>query len=119
MGVTTEIAVTNEVDTILAERGFIEPKQIRSVVLDNVLVDTGATQLCLPEEIISQLALTQAGQIEVKAATGTKEVRVFKNLTLAVAGREGRFDCWELPALELPLLGWFPLEGLGLKQIAT
>lgn len=113
--VTTTITVTNQIDEILAERGFIQPEQIRSVTLDNVLVDTGATQLCLPEDIISQLGLAFAGEIDVKAAVGARKVRVFKNITLSVAGRTARFDCWELPAGEEVLLGWFPLEGLGLE----
>lgn len=40
--VTTAIAVTNEIDKILANRGFIPPEEIRSVTLNDVLVDTGA-----------------------------------------------------------------------------
>ncbi|MHC5936732.1 hypothetical protein [Nostoc sp.] len=41
--VTTTITVSNLVDEILAERGFIPKEQIRSITLNNVLVDTGAT----------------------------------------------------------------------------
>ncbi|MEG5140810.1 MULTISPECIES: hypothetical protein [unclassified Microcoleus] len=65
--VTATIAVTNEVDKILADRGFIPTEQIRSLTLDNVLVDTGATRLCLPEEIIAQLGLNLVGEIDQKA----------------------------------------------------
>ena len=113
--VTTTIIVTNHIDEILAERGFIPKDEIRSVTLDNVLVDTGATQLCLPEEAIAGLGLTLAGEIEVKTAMGSKKSRVFENARLSVAGREGRYDCWELPAGEEPLLGLIPLEALGLE----
>jgi hypothetical protein len=56
--VTATITVTNEVDKMLAERGFIPAEQIRSITIDNVLVDTGATRLCLPADIIAQLGLT-------------------------------------------------------------
>lgn len=45
--VTATITVTNRIDQILAERGFIPPEQVRSVTLKDVLVDTGATRLCL------------------------------------------------------------------------
>ena len=41
--VTATITVTNWVDKILAERGFIDTKEVRSIILKNVLVDTGAT----------------------------------------------------------------------------
>lgn len=113
--VTTTITVTNEVDQILAERGFIPPDQIRSITLHNVLVDTGATRLCLPAEIISQLGLTPVGEISVKTAAGNRKVRVFKNVGLNIEGREGRFDCIELPGGEDPLLGVIPLEDLALE----
>ena len=38
----------------MAERKFIPATEVRSVTLDNVLVDTGATLLCLPAPIIKQ-----------------------------------------------------------------
>jgi hypothetical protein len=43
--VTTTITVSNLVDEILAERGFIKSEQIRSITINNVLVDAGATRL--------------------------------------------------------------------------
>jgi predicted aspartyl protease len=58
--VTATITVTNHIDEILGERGFIPAEQIRSITIDNVLVDTGATRLCLPADIISQLGLPYA-----------------------------------------------------------
>ncbi|MBW4611760.1 MAG: hypothetical protein KME21_00455 [Desmonostoc vinosum HA7617-LM4] len=51
--VTTTIIVSNLVNEILAERGFIQNDQIRSITLNNVLVDIGATRLCLPADIIT------------------------------------------------------------------
>jgi predicted aspartyl protease len=113
--VTATITVTNEVDKILAERGFIPAEQIRSITLDNVLVDTGATRLCLPADIIAQLSLTLVGEIQGNTAIGSRQFRLFKNVALAVAGREGRYDCVEIPAGEEPLLGLIPLEDLGLE----
>jgi hypothetical protein len=37
--VTTKAIVTNLVDEILAERGFIPSEQVRSITLDKVLVE--------------------------------------------------------------------------------
>ena len=113
--VTATIAVTNEVDKMLADRGFIPTEQIRSLTLDNVLVDTGATRLCLPEEIIAQLGLTLVGEIDGHTVIGSRKFRLFKNVSLAIAGREGRYDCVELPAGQEPLIGLIPLEDLGLE----
>ena len=113
--VTTSIRLTNHIDEMLAERGFIPSEQIRSIVLDDVVVDTGASELCLPEEVISQLGLPLAGEIEGITASETKNFRVFKNAFLSVEGREMAFNCIELPAGKEPLLGYFPLEALGLE----
>ncbi|MGB3263349.1 MAG: aspartyl protease [Microcoleus sp.] len=113
--VTATIAVTNHIDEILAERGFIPTDQVRSITLDNVLVDTGATKLCLPEEIIAQLGLTLVGEIDGHTVIGSRKFRIFKDVTLALAGREGRYDCVELPAGQEPLIGLIPLGDLGLE----
>jgi clan AA aspartic protease len=113
--VTATITVTNHIDEILGERGFIPTEQIRSITIDNVLVDTGATRLCLPANIISQLGLTLVGEIQGNTAIGARQFRLFKDVSIAVAGREGRYDCVEIPAGEEPLLGLIPLEDLGLE----
>lgn len=112
--VTTTIKLVNRVDEILAARGFIPAEQVRSLTLDNVLVDTGATRLCLPEEIISQLGLILQEEVDVKLAVGVR-IRIFRELSLAIEGREGTFNCLELPAGEDPLLGLISLKDLGLE----
>lgn len=113
--VTTTITITNQIDQTLAERGFIPTQQIRSITLHDVLVDTGATRLCLPKNIILDLGLPLQGEVDVKIATGVQKARVFKMLNLSVEGREGTFNCIELPEGSDPLLGLIPLEDLGLE----
>ncbi|MDZ7956664.1 MAG: aspartyl protease family protein [Aulosira sp. DedQUE10] len=113
--ITTTITVANLVDEILAERGFIPSEQIRSITLDNVLVDTGATRLCLPSNVIAHLGLPLAGEIDVKTAAGICKTRLFKRVSLTLEGRKGEFTCTELPEEEDTLLGVVPLEELGLQ----
>ncbi len=113
--VTTTIIITNLVDEILAERNFITADQIRSVTLENVLVDTGATRLCLPANIIAQLGLPFDKEIETKTAAGVKKARLFDKLRLTIEGRKGVFNCLELPGGQDPLIGVIPLEDLGLR----
>lgn len=48
--------ITNRADQILAARQVILPEDVRSLTLDNVLVDTGATTLCLPAAAIRTIA---------------------------------------------------------------
>ncbi len=108
------LTLTNEVDAALAERGFISEAEVRSCTVDNALVDTGATRLCLPADIIQQLGLKQFATIDAQTATSTETLGVYKGLRLTVEGREGHYDCVELPIGQTPLLGLIPLEDLGL-----
>ena len=78
-------------------------------------MDTGASRLGLPAETIRQLGLVLQGEAEVKTAVGTRQVRIFKQVLLSVAGRQGTYNCLELPEGEDPLLGLIPLEDLGLE----
>ncbi len=113
--VTTSATITNHIDEILAERGFISGNEVRQIILPDILVDTGTNQLCLPADIIDRLGLPLAGTIEVKTAIGSRSLRVFRDATLAIENRELQLTCWELPTGEDPLLGFLPLEALGLE----
>lgn len=62
--VIVTLTLTNWVDQVLAERDFISAEQIRSITIGNALVDTGATRLCLPTEVIQQLGLKLTGTID-------------------------------------------------------
>ena len=114
--VITTITVTNRIDRVMAERGFIAAEEVRSVILDNVVVDTGATLLSLPARIISQLGLIQVGERDVETSAGIKKGRIFADAQIIVEGREGRFDCLELPeGVSAVSLGVIPMEELGLE----
>ena len=113
--VTTTITVTNQIDEELPKRGFIPREQIRSITIENVLVDTGCTHLCLPANTILELGLPFQEEIEVKTVIEVKKTRLFKLAILTVEGRRDKFECIELPGGEDPLLGVIPLEQLKLQ----
>ncbi|AKV69544.1 MULTISPECIES: retroviral-like aspartic protease family protein [Microcystis] len=111
----TSITVINRADQILAAAAVISPDQIRSLTLENVLVDTGATTVCLVPEVISRLGLQLLKEVDVATAKGIGKARIFRDATLIIAGREGTFECLELPGGQNNLLGVIPLEALGLE----
>ncbi|NEP61685.1 MAG: aspartyl protease [Symploca sp. SIO2G7] len=113
--ILTSVAITNRIDQALAQRDLISDAQVRSVTLDNVLVDTGATTLCLPSETIAQLGLEILKEVDVETATGIGKCRIFRDATISLLGREGTFECLELPGGNNPLLGVIPLEALGIE----
>jgi clan AA aspartic protease len=113
--VLTTLTITNRVDEALAKRGIIPAEQVRSITLNNVLVDTGATTLCLPPDAIATLGLELLKEVSVTTATGLSKARIFRDATISLCGREGTFECLELPGGRDALLGVIPLEALGLE----
>lgn len=113
--VTATITVSNHIDQILAERGFISASEVRSITLDNVLVDTGATLLSLPTRIAEKLGLPVSGETDVKTTNGSVTARVFREANLEINGRRSTFDCLELTEVDIPLLGVLPMEALGIE----
>ncbi len=113
--VITALVITNRLDEGKAEDGLIPIEQVRSVTLENVLVDTGATTLCLPKDVIARLGLRILKQVVVETATGISEARIFQDAKIFLCGRQGTFECLELPEGKTPLLGVIPMEALGIE----
>lgn len=113
--VLTTITITNRIDEAKAKEGLIPEDQVRSVTLNDVLVDTGATTLCLPQDAIAKLGLELLKEVTVTTATGLSSARIFQDAKISLCGREGTFECLELPGGRDPLIGVIPLEALGLE----
>jgi len=113
--VLTTLTVKNRIDEAKAAQGLISPDQVRSITLDNVLVDQGATTLCLPAFAIAQLGLELLKEVDVTTATGLSKARIFQDAKISLCGREGTFECLELPGGRDALIGVIPLEALGLE----
>ena len=109
------LTIVNRADQILAEAGVKSEEEIRSITLKNVLVDTGATTLCLPKSAIAKLGLKLLKEVDVATAMGIGKARIFRDATLSIFDREGTFECLELPGGDDALLGVIPLESLGLE----
>ena len=109
------LVVSNRHDQLRAKDGVLAPERVRSLVLPGVLVDTGATSVCLPADMVAALGLDVLRTVVATTAAGDIEVRVFDDMRLSVLGREGTFECLELPVGSRPLLGVVPMEMLGLE----
>lgn len=113
--ILTTLTITNHADQITARRGFLPEDQVRSITLNNVLVDTGATTLCLPSDAIKQLGLNLLKEVDVATASGINKARIFEDASIDLMGRIGTFECLELPGGRDALLGVIPLEALGIE----
>jgi clan AA aspartic protease len=110
-----QLTITNRLDEGRAAKGDISAEAVRSVTLDNVLVDSGATTLCLPQDVIAQLGLDLLKEVDVAMPSGLGRARIFQDAKISLLGREGTFECLELPGGKQALIGVIPLEALGIE----
>lgn len=113
--ITTTLTITNRLDQGKAEDNLIPADRVRSITIKDVLVDTGATTLCLPQDAIAQLGLKLLKTVPVATATGIGTARIFEDAKISLMGRDATFECIELPVGADPLLGVIPLESLGIE----
>ena len=113
--VLVDATITNEADVVLAETGNLPDSEVRSVDIHDMLVDTGATTLALPLDMILRLGLRHFRDALVKTASGEAVVGVYKDATLTIEGRSGTFECLALPEGATPLLGSIPMEMMGIE----
>ena len=105
--------VQNMEDLSDARRGYIPSNQVRELEV-NFLVDTGATMICLPMDMIKRLGLYQKDETKVETGDGPKDKRIFSPIDLHILDRTGVFEVMELPSGVTPLLGAIPLQLLDL-----
>ncbi|MFV0445618.1 MAG: aspartyl protease family protein [Planctomycetaceae bacterium] len=104
--------VENMKDLWAAEEGTLSKDQVRTLDLDDALVDTGATILCLPKRYIQQLGLTQVRERTARSVAGVIKLRIFSVVRLTIQDRDIATEVCEIPDDCPPLIGQIPLEGL-------
>lgn len=111
---TTRIELENLKDLHLAEAGIIKLEDVRRLIIENALVDTGATGLCLPKSLIEQLGLTPLRSIGVQTANGPAERTVYSEVRYTVLARSESIQVTDLPEDAPVLVGDMILEALDL-----
>ncbi len=112
--VVTRIKLTNFVDLERARLGELPPDRVRTAEVD-ALVDTGATMLVLPAQVVRQLGLRELDRRRVRYANGSVGVvPVVTGLQVEILGRWTGCDALVEAEGTTPLLGQIPLEALDL-----
>ena len=114
MGHTTRIELENLKDLHLAEAGIIKLEDVRRLTVEDALVDTGATGLCLPRSLVQQLGLTPLRSIGVQTANGPAERTVYSEVRYTVLERTYSIQVTDLPEDAPVLVGHMILEALDL-----
>ncbi len=111
---TTRIELENLKDLHAVELGILKPEDVRRLTIENALVDTGATGLCLPKSLIEQLGLTPLRSIGVQTANGPAERTVYSEVRYTVLERTYSIQVTDLPEDAPVLVGHMILEALDL-----
>ena len=107
---TTEIKLANLADLILAKEGVIPTEEVRSITVEDALVDTGASRLSLPSPIIEQLGLIPVGRLPSKTANGTVMRTVYSGVEFTIMERSDIIQVTDLPEDAPVLVGHIILE---------
>ncbi len=93
-------------------KNLFEPE--KSVEVDAV-IDTGATMLVLPQDIVEKLGLQKVDERRVRYANNQIQIRpIYRGVILELKGREGIFDVLCEVKVAEPLVGQIVLETLDL-----
>jgi clan AA aspartic protease len=108
------VAVTAKIESLSdlfkVNEGSLSAEAVRTVEVTDALVDTGATYLCLPPRIISQLGLRPVRKRRIRTAGGPTDVSVYEPVRLTVQGRDCTIEVASI-AEDCPvLIGQIPLE---------
>ena len=110
--VHAEIELINEGDVEQNYRGLLPENEIRRVTT-RAMVDTGAWDLVINEEVQQRLNLRVVGKQTVKLANETLlEVEVVGPVAIRFEDRRIILTAVVLPGTSEVLLGAYPLEGL-------
>ena len=104
--------IENMKDLYAVELGVLTKDRVRALKVTDALVDTGASTLSLPRQMIQQLGLEYVRTRQTRTAAGAKESRVFGLAKITIQGRDFTTDVLELPDGSPVLIGQIPLEGM-------
>ena len=110
--VTTPAKIENLHDLYRASKGELGRDEVRSVEVDDALVDTGCTVMGLPKRFIEQLGLNPSRTQRSMSVTGGTDLKVFGTVRLTIQGRDCPLDVFELPDKCPVIIGQIPLEWL-------
>ncbi len=102
--------VENVIDLYAHSRGQVRDDEVRRMEVNDALVDSGATLLGMPKQLIEQLGIEQIGTGRAKTTTGLATFRIYGPVRLTIAGRQCSVDVSEVADTCPVIIGYVPLE---------
>ena len=110
----TRIELVNRDDLVAVRLGVMNPEEVRRLTVEDALVDTGATGLCLPAPLIEQLGLMPIRKTYAETANGIVERVIYSEVEYTVLERSDSIRVTDLPEGMPVLVGHMILEALDL-----
>jgi len=108
------VLVTAKIDNLgdlyEVERGRITADEVRSITVENALVDTGASNLSLPKSMIEHLGLMPLLDRPMRTANGIRVFKIFGAVRVHIQGRDCTIDVTEVDDDCPVLVGQVALE---------
>jgi len=102
--------LTNLNDWLDLKAGKKKPDEVRSIAVEDALVDTGAKIISMPKRLIEQLGLQQFATSPSTTAVGDVPCNLYSGVRLELQGRECMSDVAEVADTCPVLIGYIPLE---------
>ena len=110
--VHAEVEIINGGDLEMVRRNLLDQDEVKRMTV-TMLVDTGAYNLCINEEIQEQLQLTVVEKRKGMLADGSiREYDLVGPVEIRFKNRRCNVDAMVLPGNSEPLLGAIPLEDM-------
>jgi predicted aspartyl protease len=111
---SVELEIANNDELAAARLGLLPADQVRRETILGV-VDSGATRLVLPEDLVKRLGLPLGDSVMVRYAEGRQAKRAgAEGVYVQLLGRHGTFSAIVEPKRKTALVGAIVLEDLDL-----
>jgi len=102
--------IENLKDQYKAHQGIIPPDQVRTLTVDDALVDTGASGLMIPTRLLAPLGLRPTTTQHGRTVGGPITMQKYEAVRLSVQGRKCVIEVHEIPDPATVLIGQIALE---------
>jgi len=104
--------IENLNDQYMAHKGLLPPDQVRTLTVDDALVDTGAAGLMVPTRLLMPLGLRRTFTKQAKTVGGPITTQMYEAVRLTIQRRSCVVKVHEIPDYSPVLIGPIPLEAL-------
>ena len=104
--------IENLEDQYKAHQGLLPPDQVRTLCVDNALVDTGATGLLIPTRLLAPLGLRPTELKHGRTVSGPITMQKYEAVRLTIQGRNCVVEVLEVPDHCSVLIGQITLESM-------